>query len=204
MPLMLDQHGRDSARSCAMLYCTDFFSQIILRCVPVFSPRSLYTLLCLSVVFLGGGAAATVCRAQSFEREFETAGQVSIKNLSGRVTIVAGEEEEGRKGISLRAESPGAAVRETDVLAKAIGGRLQIEVREGRSERDRIDLSLRVPPRAKVRVETRAGAVDVSGSFGEVAAATDTGTIRADVPLDSVRYSFRWTASRPRFYSEVG
>jgi hypothetical protein len=80
---------------------------------------------------------------------------------------------------------------------------LQIEVREGRNERDRIDLSLRVPPRAKVRVETRAGAVDVSGAFGEVVATTDTGTIRADVPLDSVRYSFRWTASRPRFYSEV-
>jgi Ca-activated chloride channel family protein len=60
-----------------------------------------------------------------------------------------------------------------------------------------------VPARARVRVETRAGAVDVSGSLSEVEAATDTGTIRADVPLDSLRYSFRWTASRPRFYSET-
>jgi Ca-activated chloride channel family protein len=39
--------------------------------------------------------------------------------------------------------------------------------------------------------------------LSEVEAATDTGTIRADVPLDSLRYSFRWTASRPRFYSEA-
>ncbi|MDQ3253614.1 MAG: VWA domain-containing protein, partial [Acidobacteriota bacterium] len=45
--------------------------------------------------------------------------------------------------------------------------------------------------------------VDVSGNLSEVEAQTDTGTIRADVPLDSLRYSFRWTASRPRFYSEV-
>ena len=156
--------------------------------------------MCLSVLCLSG---AQVCVAQNFERELQSAGQVSIKNLSGRVTIVAVSEDEGRKGISLRAESPGATVTETDVSAKAADGRLQIEVREGRNERDRIDLSLRVPPRAKVRVETRAGAVDVSGAFGEVVAATDTGTIRADVPLDSVRYSFRWTASRPRFYSEV-
>ncbi|HZG53812.1 MAG TPA: VWA domain-containing protein, partial [Pyrinomonadaceae bacterium] len=50
---------------------------------------------------------------------------------------------------------------------------------------------------------TRGGAVDVSGPLSEAEALTDTGTIRADVPLDSLRYSFRWTASRPRFYSEV-
>jgi VWFA-related protein len=129
---------------------------------------------------------------------------VSVKNLSGRVTVVAAGEE--RKGISLKAESPvgAAAVSESDVVSKVVDGRVEIEVREGRGgERDRIDLFLRVPQRAKVRVETRGGAVDVSGNLSEVEAQTDTGTIRADVPLDSLRYSFRWTASRPRFYSEV-
>ncbi|MGI9106597.1 MAG: VWA domain-containing protein, partial [Pyrinomonadaceae bacterium] len=157
--------------------------------------------VCLSAVCFGGAA---MCRAQGLEREFDAAGQVSVKNLSGRVTIIAAGEDEGRKSVSLRAESPGGeAVSESEVSAKAAGGHLEIEVREGRGERERIDVSLRVPSRAKVRVETRAGAVDVSGAFTEVAAATDTGTIRADVPLDSVRYSFRWTASRPRFYSEV-
>jgi Ca-activated chloride channel family protein len=89
------------------------------------------------------------------------------------------------------------------VVSKAAEGRIEIEVREGRAERDRIDLLVRVPQRARVRVETRGGAVDVSGPVSEAEAATDTGTIRADVPLDSLRYSFRWTASRPRFYSEV-
>ncbi|HEX8127740.1 MAG TPA: VWA domain-containing protein [Pyrinomonadaceae bacterium] len=164
--------------------------------------------LCLCVLCLGGAQAAAVCRAQVLERELEAAAGaatvVSVKNFSGRVTIVAaGEGEDERKRVSLRAESPGAAVRESDVRALSEGGRVEVEVREGRAERDRVDLFLRVPQRARVRVETRAGAVDVSGSLSEVEAATDTGTIRADVPLDSLRYSFRWTASRPRFYSEA-
>ncbi|HLL15582.1 MAG TPA: VWA domain-containing protein [Pyrinomonadaceae bacterium] len=164
--------------------------------------------LCLSALCLGGGAAA-VCRAQGLERELATAGAagagvlVSVKNFSGRVTVAAAGEGEERKGVSIRAESPGAAVLEADVRTETVAGRVAIEVREGRAERDRVDLFVRVPRRARVRVETRAGAVDVSGSLSEVEAATDTGTIRADVPLDSLRYSFRWTASRPRFYSEV-
>jgi Ca-activated chloride channel family protein len=160
--------------------------------------------LCLSVVCVCAGAA-TVCRAQALERELTAgaANPISVKNLSGRVTIVAAAEGEERKSVSLRAESPGAAVQESDVVSKTVEGKIEIEVRGGRAERDRIDLLVRVPQHARVSVETRAGAVDVSGPLSEAQAATDTGTIRADVPLDSLRYSFRWTASRPRFYSEV-
>ncbi len=165
-------------------------------------------LLCaLWVVCVCGGGATAMCRAQGLERELEAAGGaatlVSVKNAGGRVTVVAAAEGEERKRVWLKAESPGAAVLESDVKTSAADGRVEIEVREGRGARDRIDLFLRVPRRARVRVETRAGAVDVSGSLSEVEAATDTGTIRADVPLDSLRYSFRWTASRPRFYSEA-
>jgi VWFA-related protein len=165
----------------------------------------LFRALCLCVLCAVAGVG--VCRAQGLERELEAAAGaatlVSVKNLSGRVTIVAAAEGEERKRVSVRAESPGAAVAESDVRTAAAGGRVEVEVKEGRGERDRVDLFLRVPQRARVRVETRAGAVDVSGSLSEVEATTDTGTIRADVPLDSLRYSFRWTASRPRFYSEV-
>jgi hypothetical protein len=103
---VLDQSHSRSARSCAMWCRTSFFSQSLLRHVPMFN-LTLFRVLFLSVVCLGG---ARVCVAQGFERELGAAGQVSIKNLSGRVTIVAVSEEEGRKGISLRAESPGAAV----------------------------------------------------------------------------------------------
>jgi VWFA-related protein len=163
-------------------------------------------LLCALCVLCSGRGAA-VCRAQGLERELEAAAGagvlVSVKNPGGRVTVVAAAEGEERRRVWLKAESPGAAVRESDVKTSAADGRVEIEVREGRGERDRIDLFVRVPRRARVRVETRGGAVDVSGSLSEVEAATDTGTIRADVPLDSLRYSFRWTASRPRFYSET-
>ncbi|HJR06048.1 MAG TPA: VWA domain-containing protein [Pyrinomonadaceae bacterium] len=162
--------------------------------------------LCLCVM-CAASSGVVLCRAQGLERELTaaagTATLVSVKNLSGRVTIVAAGEDEERKSVSLKAESPGAAVGESDVVSKAAGGRVEIEVREGRAERDRIDLFLRVPQRVRVRVETRGGAVDVSGALSEAEALTDTGTIRADVPVDSLRYSFRWTASRPRFYSEV-
>jgi VWFA-related protein len=155
-----------------------------------------------------------------FERELDAPGPVElrVKNRTGRVTVVAEDE---RKQVSLRATSAaGLGVGEKDVRVTHGGGSVQIEVeREGAAarpadgrkvtippaqvERERIDLVVRVPARSRVYVETEAGAVDVVGNLAEAEAKTDTGTIRADVPLDALRYSFRWTLSRPRFFSEV-
>jgi hypothetical protein len=130
------------------------------------SLKSFYVLCLLCVICAAGSGA--VCWAQGFERELDGT-MVSVKNLSGRVTVIAAAEGEERKKISLKAESAGAAVAELDVkVTKAENGRVEIEVREGRTERDRIDLVLRVPQRARVRVETRGGAVDVSGNLSEV------------------------------------
>lgn len=156
---------------------------------------------------------------QAYERELETSGAVElrVKNRTGRVTVLAEEE---RKGISVRATSPGKPVGEKDVRVEHSGGSVRIEVeregtaREGsdghkftgsllQQERERIDVVLKVPARTRVRVETEGGAVDVLGHPAEAEVRTDTGTIRADVPLDALRYSFRWTLSRPRFFSEV-
>jgi VWFA-related protein len=159
-------------------------------------------------------------RAQVFERELDAAGPVElrVKNRTGRVTVVA---EDGLKQVSIRATSAAAlAVGERDVRVSHAGGTVTIEVEreqatarpsDGRKvtssaaqvERERIDLTVRVPSRSRVFVETEAGAVDVVGNVAEAEAKTDTGTIRADVPLDALRYSFRWTLSRPRVFSEV-
>ncbi|MBA3320996.1 MAG: VWA domain-containing protein [Pyrinomonadaceae bacterium] len=156
-------------------------------------------------------ACACVGVGQSFERELNASarGEIVVKNYSGRVTIVAAPIDEERRTISLRAEAPGggaATVGEQDVIAKASDNTTEIEVPspggEGRGGR-RIDLILRVPARSKVRVATGAGAVDVSGALREVSVSTDTGTIRVDVPTNALKYSFRWTASRPRFVSEL-
>lgn len=181
--------------------------------VPV---RVLPCLTALVVFFTG---AALSARAQSYEREFE-AGEVvdlRVKNRLGRVTVVAAEEQ--RRKVSVRAESRGAAVAERDVRVVSEAGVVTIEVEragaaqgDGRkpsglsaraAERERIDITVRVPVRSRVRVETEAGAVDVVGNVSEAEVKTDTGTIRADVPSDALRYSFKWTLARPRFYSEV-
>ncbi|MFL6333472.1 MAG: VWA domain-containing protein [Pyrinomonadaceae bacterium] len=158
--------------------------------------------------------------AAAFERDLDAASPVElrVKNRTGRVSVLAVEDW---KQVSIRATSAaGVPVTERDVRVTAAAGAIQIEVeREGASarpadgrkvtqnaaqvERERIDLTVRVPARSRVWVETEAGAVDVVGNVAEAEARTDTGTIRADVPLDALRYSFRWTLSRPRLFSEV-
>jgi VWFA-related protein len=79
---------------------------------------------------------------------------------------------------------------------------VEVDVR-ARREQDRIDLVVRIPSRSKVRVESEAGAVDVVGNVEFAEVKTNTGTIHADVPLDAVKFSFLWEASRPRFLSDV-
>jgi Ca-activated chloride channel family protein len=156
-----------------------------------------------------------------FEKVLDAASPVElrVKNRTGRVTVVAEDES---KQVSIRATSAaGLPVTERDVRVTQGGASVQIEVEreqaagarpdDGRKitlsaaqvERERIDLVVRIPARSRVFVETEAGAVDVVGNVEEAEARTDTGTIRADVPMDDLRYSFRWTLSRPRFFSEV-
>ncbi len=178
----------------------------------------------LALLVLALAGLSLCARAQTpaagFERELDASGPVElrVKNRTGRVTVVA---EDDLKQVSIRATSAaGLGVGEKDVRVTHAGGSVQIEVeREGAAarpddgrkvvaspaqiERERIDLLVRVPSRSRVWVETEAGAVDVVGNLAEAEAKTDTGTIRADVPLDDLRYSFRWTLSRPRFFSEV-
>ncbi|HWS56027.1 MAG TPA: VWA domain-containing protein [Pyrinomonadaceae bacterium] len=157
-------------------------------------------------------------RAQLYEHELDAPGSgvaVRVRNRTGRVSVVA---EDGRARVALRATTTGLPVGEKEVRVRQEAGVLSVEVgREGAQapdgrkssatpaqiERERIDLVVRVPARSRVRVETEAGAVDLSGNVAEAEVSTDTGTIRADVPLDALRYHFRWTLSRPRFFSEV-
>lgn len=148
------------------------------------------------------GAASGRAQAQSLERELSAPEkvEVSIKNRNGRVTVRA--DDEGQRKVLLRAESTGAAVAEADVISNASGGRVQVEVRE-RAEPDRIDIVVRVPPRARVKVESEAGAVSIVGNLESAEVVTNTGTIHADVPLESLSFNFLWEASRPRYFSDV-
>jgi VWFA-related protein len=93
-------------------------------------------------------------------------------------------------------------VGESDIAAKADGGKLEIDVRQ-RREQDRIDIVVRIPVRSKVEIESGAGAVSVVGNLESAVVKTDTGTIHADVPLDALKYDFVWEASRPRYMSDI-
>ena len=149
-------------------------------------------------------AFATVGFGQSFsyQRELDTPETVSvaIKNRDGRVTVVASEELQ--KKARIEATSGVGAVADSDIVVTPDGSKLVIDVKQ-RGEKDRIDIVVRIPVRSKVEVESLAGAVSVVGNVESAVVRTDTGTIHADVPLESLKYDFVWEASRPRYMSDV-
>jgi VWFA-related protein len=147
-------------------------------------------------------AAPAAVSAQTYKRELETSDRISlsVKSRSGRVSVIASDDQ--KKNVSIEAGSPGVAVDATDIRAVTKGSSVEIEVRE-RRDKDRIDLIVRVPSRSKVKVETEAGSVDIVGNVESAEVATNTGTIHADVPLDAVKFDFVWSASKPRYLSDV-
>ncbi len=136
--------------------------------------------------------------AQGYQREIPSFGKslLTIKNRHGRVTVIASDAQKDK--LSLQATSPGAPVEPGDISASSG----EISVRE-RGPQDRIDLTVRVPARARVKIEGESGMVDVIGDFDVADVITNTGTIHADVPLDALRFKFLWQSSRPRFLSDV-
>ena len=136
--------------------------------------------------------------AQSYERELNNFGKslLTIKNLNGRVSVIASDDEKMK--VSFTATSAGVPVERTDVNFS----QGEISVRE-RRQPDRIDLVVHVPARARVRVETETGMVDVIGNVEVADVITNTGTIHADVPLDALKFRFLWQSSRPRYLSDV-
>lgn len=147
-------------------------------------------------------AAADSVYAQSYRREMETGDKVSllVKSRSGRVSVIASDEQ--KKNVIIEASSAGAAIDSTDVRAEGKERSIEIEVRE-RRDKDRIDLIVRLPARSKVKVEGEGGSVDIVGNFETAEVSTNTGTIHADVPLEALKFDFTWSASRPRFLSDV-
>ena len=140
--------------------------------------------------------------AQGFKSELEAPEKVSliVKNLDGRVSVVASAEQE--KKVTIDARSTGLEVAPDDVKVESKGGTIHIDVRP-RGEKNRIDIIITIPARSKVEVEGQAGAVDVIGSVESATVRTDTGTIHADVPLEAVKFNFVWEASKPRYMSDV-
>lgn len=148
------------------------------------------------------GQSAALTARQSYRKEIETGERVSlsVKNRNGRVGVSASDEQ--KKNIVIEASSAGAAVDAPDVKISGKGNTVEIEVRD-RRDQDRIDIVVRIPARSKVKIETEAGSVDILGNVESAEVRTNTGTIHADVPLEAAKVNFVWSASRPRFLSDV-
>ena len=148
------------------------------------------------------GCLCSSAFAQGFKQELETPEKVSvsIKNLDGRVSVLASEGHQ--KKVTVEAKSAGEAILPEDIKIENKAGEIHIDVRP-RGEKNRIDLMVTIPTRSKVEVEGQAGAVDVVGSVESASVKTDTGTIHADVPLEAVKFNFVWEASKPRYMSDV-
>src|SRR5262249_44146667 len=96
--------------------------------------------------------------AQNYEREISGSGKslLTIRNLNGRVTVISSDEQKDK--MKFQATSPGATVEPGDIHSSAS----EILVRERRPQ-DRIDLTVHLPARARVKIESESGMVDVIG-----------------------------------------
>ena len=151
--------------------------------------------------------SAYLVEAQTFQRDFilKQGGTVEIINRFGRVEVIAeasetDETEETKIDEKVILSADSAAESELKIVAS--NGKIRIEVVPTGTKK-RIDLSLKVPERIKLKIETDAGEAMIVGNFETVEVKTETGTIAADITLDDVKYDFVWTQSRPRFLSDI-
>ena len=155
--------------------------------------RNLTLLSVFLYALIGTSSAQSVTR----ELKLNKGGGITVVNLSGRVEARAAADA---TTVTLTATSA-SAIGENE-LKIDVSGNIRIEV-SGPGAGKRVDIALVVPERVRLSVETRDGEVRVSGDLASIEVTTDTGTIAADIPLDDVRYDFFWTASRPRYLSDV-
>ena len=154
-----------------------------------------------ALIFLALSASA-----QTFKRDLNLAKGASIEivNNFGRINALAekSEKEDQTAFKGLLTASSDRSVAESEIKVTDLKGKLLVEVLPLNPTK-RVDLSLVLPARTNLKIQTKAGQVGVSGDFGVVEVHTETGTIAADVPLENLAYNFIWTASRPRFLSDV-
>src|ERR1041385_770662 len=157
--------------------------------------------LLMLLLFVGVSGIPAFVSAQSYKKDLDTGEKVSltVRSHSGRVSVIAQDEQVKR--VTVEATSLGAPVDQLDVRTVAKGNNVDVEVRD-RREKDRIDVTVRIPSRSRVKVEGEAGSVDIVGNVESAEVSTNTGTIHADVPLDAVKFDFVWSASKPRYRSE--
>jgi VWFA-related protein len=154
---------------------------------------------------------AFTVEAQNIQRDFQLkeGGSVEITNFYGRVDVaveeISGGEEKADAstgGKMLLSATSNKQFVESDLRIDNAGGRIKIEVAPADAKM-RVDLTIKIPIRTRVKIKTSGGEVRVAGNLELAEVETETGTIAANVPLENLKYDFVWTESRPRFLSDV-
>lgn len=145
---------------------------------------------------------ALTVQAQTLMRELplKVNGLVEITNWYGRVAVSAEETQDGK--VSITAQPNNKSFTDSEMKAVADNGKVTVQINP-KDERIRVDLTIKIPLRARVKVETRAGEVRVAGNVESAEVLTETGTISTDVPLENLKYNFLWRGSRPRYVSDI-
>jgi VWFA-related protein len=152
---------------------------------------------------------AGLAQAQGFTRELDVPKGVSVEivNNFGRVDVSAEPAPAAVEGDTTPLPplkltiSANTGVTESEIKVENSGGRVRIKA-DSQNPSKRIDISIKLPERSRVKIETLSGEVRVSGNIENIDVKTETATIAVDVPTDDLRYYFQWTASRPRFLSD--
>jgi VWFA-related protein len=147
-------------------------------------------------------------QAQTFQREFVLSenGSIEIVNLYGRVEISADEPEKSDENSEVKESGKALLTAEnaTETDLKIISENNHLLITANPTDtKSRVDLTLKIPARMRVRVETNEGEVRLSGDIASASVKSQTGTISTNVPLENLKYDFVWTESRPRFLSDV-
>ena len=153
----------------------------------------------LFLIFAACAVAASVNGQVRRELSIAPGASIEIVNRYGKVEVAAVPEDAVQAGTLIAVGKTPIAESELDVTNTK--GSLRIEAKPS-SRGNRVDISLTVPERTKLRITTLDGEVRVSGDLELVEATTETGTIAADVPTDEIKYDFVWRSSRPRFLSD--
>ena len=154
---------------------------------------------------------AALAEGQGFKRELDVQKGVSVDivNNFGRVDVsaepapaAAATEGDPAPLPPLKLTiSANPGVTESEIKVENSGGRVRIKA-DSQNPSKRIDISIKLPERSRVKIETLSGEVRVLGNIENIDVKTETATIAVDVPTEDLRYYFQWTSSRPRFLSD--
>jgi VWFA-related protein len=127
---------------------------------------------------------------------------VEIVNHNGKVEVTAVptsiDDPAPQSILNANGKTP---ISESELAIVNTRGSVRVETRLA-ARGNRVDITLSVPERTKVKITTTDGEIRVSGNLELIEATTETGTIAADVPSEDVRYEMVWRESRPRFLSD--